>query len=122
MSRTGHSRWREQASASPPWCPELDFGCRWYNFLRLMKRLHQQFNQEDIVINYPNRTLQFPKEWSPETMALRNGEEPANRTDGKNAGRNDRSRHCRRRSPKELYVPRNFGEGPDSVGDRTEVG
>ena len=32
----------------------------------LMQRLHQRFNEEGIVINYPVRTLQFPPEWGPE--------------------------------------------------------
>ena len=31
----------------------------------LMQRLHQRFNEEGIVINYPVRTLQFPPEWGP---------------------------------------------------------
>ena len=31
----------------------------------LMQQLHQRFAEENIVINYPVRTLQFPKEWSP---------------------------------------------------------
>ena len=32
----------------------------------LMQRLHQRFKEEGIVINYPVRTLQFPKEGGPE--------------------------------------------------------
>ena len=38
----------------------------------LMQRLHQRFREEDIVINYPVRTLQFPKEWNPEVFTGRN--------------------------------------------------
>ena len=34
----------------------------------LIQRLHQRFKEEGIVINYPVRTLQFPKEWSPEVF------------------------------------------------------
>ena len=34
----------------------------------LMQRLHQRFNEEGIVINYPVRTLQFPEEWGPEKV------------------------------------------------------
>ena len=29
----------------------------------LMQNLHQRLREEGIVINYPVRTLQFPKEW-----------------------------------------------------------
>jgi len=32
----------------------------------LMQNLHQRLREEGIVINYPVRTLQFPKEWGPE--------------------------------------------------------
>ena len=32
----------------------------------LVQQLHQRFREEGIVINYPVRTLQFPKEWSPD--------------------------------------------------------
>ena len=32
----------------------------------LMQKLHQRLNEEGIVINYPVRTLQFPKEWGPD--------------------------------------------------------
>ena len=34
----------------------------------LMQRLHQRFEEEGIAINYPVRTLQFPKEWGPEWL------------------------------------------------------
>ena len=98
---------------------------RWGSFVvqtALIQRLHERFQEEDIVINYPVRTLQFPKEWTPETMALRNGGEPVGRTNGKTTGRNDRRRHRRRRSRKELHVPRNFGEEPDSGADGPDVG
>ena len=88
----------------------------------LIEGLHQRFKEEDIVINYPVRTLQFPKEWGPESVALRDGEEPASRTDGKSTGRNDRRSQRRRRSPKELQVPRDLGEGPESGGDGPDIG
>ena len=39
----------------------------------LMQRLHQRLKEEEIVINYPVRTLQFPKEWGPETLMDRSG-------------------------------------------------
>ena len=98
---------------------------RWGSFVvqtALIQRLHERFREEDIVINYPVRTLQFPKDWGPETMALRNGGEPVGRTDGKSPGRNDRRRHRRRRSAKELRLPRTFGEEPDSGADGPDVG
>ena len=65
-----------------------------------MKRLHARFKEEDITINYPMRTLEFPKEWGPETMASGNGREVARRINGKN-----HRRRARRRKPsKELHV------------------
>ena len=92
---------------------------RWGSFAlqtALMKRLHQRFNQEDIVINYPMRTLQFPKEWAPETMALTNGE----KSEGRGYARNHPRRARRRRPSKELHVPRNEGDeagpGGDAIG------
>ncbi len=44
---------------------------RWSSFgLRtsLIQRLHQRFKEEGIVINYPVRTIQFPKEEGPEEL------------------------------------------------------
>ena len=38
----------------------------------LIQRLHRRFREEGIVINYPVRALQFPKEWGPEAIAGRN--------------------------------------------------
>ena len=38
----------------------------------LIQRLHQRFREEEIVINYPMRSLQLPKEWSPEAFTSRN--------------------------------------------------
>ena len=35
----------------------------------LIKRLHQRFKLEGIVINYPMRTLQFPNGWGPDAPA-----------------------------------------------------
>ena len=35
----------------------------------VMQRLHQRFKEEDIVINYPVRTLQFPEGWGPQAVA-----------------------------------------------------
>ena len=39
----------------------------------LIKRLHRRFREEGIVINYPMRTLQFPKGWGPDALSGTNG-------------------------------------------------
>ena len=68
----------------------------------LMKLLHARLAEEDITINYPVRTLQFPKEWGPENVPLRNGGKPK-RFSGKNL-----RRRARRSRP---------GKGTDGDGD-----
>lgn len=93
---------------------------RWGSFVvhtTLMKLLHQRFKEEQIAINYPMRTLQFPEDWDPKAMALRDGREPAGRVDGQTPRRSVR----RRNRPPRLRVPQNFGEesglgedGPDA--------
>ena len=83
----------------------------------LMKRLHKRFKEEDITINYPMRTLDFPKEWGPENMALGNGREATRRINSKN----HRRRASRRRPSKELHVPRNRGDD-DGAGDGSPGG
>ena len=92
---------------------------RWGSFVvqtALMKRLHARFKEEDITINYPMRTLQFPKDWGPEAVAIGNGREAARRINGKNHRRRGR----RRRPPKELHVPQDsaddIGVGEGSLG------
>ena len=78
---------------------------RWGSFVlqtELMQKLHQRLNAEGIVINYPVRTLQFPKEWGPEALVMPNGQKPAKRSNG----RSDRRKSRRRRAPRELHVPR----------------
>ena len=67
----------------------------------LIERLHKRFNEEGIVINYPVRTLQFPKEAGPEVLTGPGrrqeperqggvppvgGEEPGGGGDGPDAG------------------------------------
>ena len=69
----------------------------------LMKLLHARLGEEDITINYPVRTLQFPKEWGPEAVPLRNGAGKAKRFSGKNL-----RRRARRSRP---------GKGTDGDGD-----
>ena len=72
----------------------------------LMKQLHARFKKEDITINYPMRTLEFPKEWGTETMASGNGREA---TRGAN-GRNLRRRAKRRRPSREFHLPLETGD------------
>ena len=56
----------------------------------LVKLLHARLVEEDITINYPVRTLQFPKEWGPEQVPLRNGGGKAKRFAGKTLRRRAR--------------------------------
>jgi hypothetical protein len=64
----------------------------------LMQNLHQRLNEEGIVINYPVRTLQFPREWGPaDGMSL--GGTPARLRRGN-------GRHPPRRKPKPRRQPR----------------
>jgi small-conductance mechanosensitive channel len=64
----------------------------------LMQNLHQRLNEEGIVINYPVRTLQFPREWAPpDGMVL--GGTPARLRRGN-------GRHPPRRKPKPRRQPR----------------
>ncbi len=83
----------------------------------LMKRLHARLKEEDITINYPVRTLEFPKEWGPENMALRNGGDAARRINGKD----HRRRGQRRRASREVHIPRNndddAGAGDGASGE-----
>ena len=72
---------------------------RWGSFelqTALMKSLHRRFKEEDIVINYPMRTLEFPKEWDPEAMMRRNGQGPEGES-GDEVGRGN--------APTILHVP-----------------
>ena len=55
---------------------------RWGSFVlqsALIKRLHQRFGEEGIVINYPMRTLQFPDGWGPDALSVVNGARGAGR-------------------------------------------
>ena len=70
----------------------------------LIQKLHQRLKEHGIVINYPVRTVQFPKGWGPETVTARGGGEPAGRICGR-----DRRRR-RRRPPREA--------GDEAGGDR----
>ena len=64
---------------------------RWGSFelqSTLIKRLHERFGEEGIVINYPMRTLQFPDGWGPDALAGVNGV--------RGAGKRGRKRGSRR--------------------------
>ncbi len=74
----------------------------------LIQKLHQRLNENDIVINYPVRTLQLPKEWGPEPATVRGRRKPVGRPRGK--GR-------RRRPPRELHVTQQAGGEPGGGGD-----
>lgn len=88
---------------------------RWGSFAlqtALMESLHQRFKQEDIVINYPVRTLQFPKEWSAETMLERNGQGADGGQEEEAMPTEEGRRRSSRRPPRTLHVPREV-TGPD---------
>ena len=80
---------------------------RWGSFelqTALIKSLHNRFKQEDIVINYPMRTLQFPKDWGPQSMMQRNGQESEADEEGGGTGSEKNRRRSRRRPPKALQA------------------
>ena len=66
----------------------------------LMKRLHQRFKDEGIVINYPVRTLQFPEGWGPEVLARHGGQ--------------DRRMYVQSDVPGEMGDGADGGDGPDA--------
>jgi small-conductance mechanosensitive channel len=74
----------------------------------LIQKLHQRLRENGMVINYPMRTLQFPKGRGPKTSTARDGEEPPGRPP---AGR------VRRRPPRELHVSQEGDGEPDGGGD-----
>ena len=80
---------------------------RWGSFelqSELIKTLHHRFKEEEIVVNYPMRSLQFPKDWGPEIMMQRNGQESeGNGEEGPTRNEKNR-RRSRRRPPKTLHV------------------
>ena len=73
----------------------------------LVKALHQRLKEEGIVINYPMRTLELPKEWDADTMSRLGGHHPAVRSNG----RDQRRRGRRRRLAKDVYVPHDGADG-----------
>ena len=77
----------------------------------LIQRLHQRFRTEGIVINYPMRTLEFPKDWAvngpPQLPGYRQAAHP-------NGGAAMRRR--RRRPARDVYVPHDDGGGENVSG------
>jgi small-conductance mechanosensitive channel len=71
----------------------------------LVKNLHRRFKEEDITINYPVRTLQFPDGFNPEAL-------------GATATAADRPPRPARptRLPREFDLQRESEEGPDIGG------
>ena len=79
----------------------------------LMQRLHQRFKEENIVINYPVRTLQFPEGWGPELVATATtGRDTGSPSDGEETGGGRRTRVFRGSDPE----AGGDGEGPDGPG------
>jgi hypothetical protein len=77
-----------------------------------MQNLHQRLRNEGIVINYPVRTLQFPKEWGPEGV-LGTGSSEALRQDNR---KYSRYRVARRRPRPGSHII------PDTGGDSGGIG
>tara|TARA_Y100001001_G_scaffold31247_1_gene25976 strand:+ start:404 stop:1642 length:1239 start_codon:yes stop_codon:yes gene_type:complete len=79
----------------------------------LIQRLHQRFKMEGIVINYPMRTLEFPRGWGGDQMPpqLPNFR-PASRPNGKATLRRGR----RQRMARDVYVPHDGGNAEGGVG------
>lgn len=84
----------------------------------LMQNLHQRLKEEGIVINYPVRTLQFPREWGP-TARMTGGGLPVRQRRGD--GRHPPRRRPRRRPRPDLHIipetrADSEGEGPGGDG------
>ena len=91
---------------------------RWGSFIvqtELMQKLHQRLKTEGIVINYPVRTLQFPKEWGPAAIMGLKGANAGSRRDGRGP-----RRRRRRRKLLESSAPSN--DGGHEPDDTTETG
>ena len=94
---------------------------RWGAFVmqaELVKTLHRRFKEEGIVINYPMRTLEFPKDWGPETLSRDNGAGRA----GRRSGRNGRRRTPGRRPPPELHVAQETAQEVEPGAGSAETG
>jgi len=75
--------------------------------------LHQRFKMEGIVINYPMRTLEFPRGWGGDQMPPQPPNfRPASRPNGKATLRRGR----RQRMARDVYVPHDGGNAEGGVG------
>ena len=77
----------------------------------LIQRLHQRFRTEGIVINYPMRTLEFPKDWAVNRPPQLPGYRQAGDPNGRAA-----MRRRRRRPARDVYVPHDDGGGENVSG------
>lgn len=97
---------------------------RWGSFevhTALIKGLHQRFREDGIVINYPVRTLQFPKGWGPEDVMTRNGQaieadSEASLEHGTTVAEGNRLRPGRR-PPKTLHITDDMTEATPDTPD-----
>ncbi len=84
----------------------------------LIRNLHQRFKEEGIVINYPMRTINLPRNWNPEAM-MRGDVMPTTR-EGENREPmpRQRSRRDEQETPASNVVT---GDAPDS-GPGPDIG
>ena len=75
----------------------------------LIQHLHRSFKKEGIVINYPMRSLEFPKNWPVDGPPQLPGYRQAARPNGRAAIR----RRRRRRMARDVFVPHDDGNGGD---------
>ena len=95
---------------------------RWGGFVvhtTLMKLLHKRFGEEGIVINYPVRTLQLPKDWTPGAMVQGDGERSTG--EDANGGEGDGA-NASRRSRRNLQIPSEPGRDSGPEVDTPDVG
>ncbi len=84
----------------------------------LIQRLHQRFREENIVINYPMRTLNLPGNWQPEAMLRGEGlARPATPAPRAHSSSRPRAQPSRREAPASNVVggddfPDRGGDGP----------
>ena len=74
----------------------------------LIQHLHRSFKKEGIVINYPMRSLEFPKNWPVDGPPQLPGYRQAARPNGRAA-----IRRRRRRMARDVFVPHDDGNGGD---------
>ena len=79
----------------------------------LIQRLHQRLDENGIVINYPVRTIQLPKEWGSETSTAGGRGKPAGRPQSRGHRRRGRRPF---RPPQEMHVAPDAGGKPELPG------